>query len=286
MPTEFAISILAREGPLDGAALVVSTPLPSADLVAQGVVIRYAPLQALAGERGDLDFGDVQPAAALGRVVEDDPAQEPASRRHAQDVLEAATKGGIQVIHHRVDPPGVAIHALQQVAHEGDEIELTAVFGDRDRAAARFGFDRDEQIGRSGAPVLAVLPPRCTGVHRQWRSAVGQQLSRLLVDPHYGFLTPEWSGIRVQQVVHAPDVLLGELAHAPHQPAPGFEAVFFSNRRMVCRLMLAIADCCCAACAIRSNVQRLAPGGGAEHARAVTRASTSGPYWRGLKEDE
>jgi hypothetical protein len=127
MPTEFAISILAPKGPLDGAALVVAAPLPGADLVAQSVMVRYAPLQALASERSDLDFGDIQPASMLGRVVEDDPAQQLARCRHSQNVLEAATKVGIQVIHHQVDPPGVAVHALpQQVAHEGDEIELAA----------------------------------------------------------------------------------------------------------------------------------------------------------------
>src|ERR1700719_439200 len=282
MPTELPISIPAREGPLDGAALVVSTPLPGADFLAQGVVIRHAPLQALAGERGDFDFGDVQPAPVLGRVVEDDPAQQLASCWHAQDVLEAATKVGVQVIHDEMYAPGTAVDALQQVAHEHDEIELAAAFGDRDRAPARFGLDGDEQMGRSGAHVLVVLPQGCPGAHRQRRAAVGQQLSRLLVDAHHGFIAPERPGIQVQQVVHPPHVLLGELAHAPHQPAPRLEAVFFSSRRMVCRLMPAMADCRCAACANRSKVQRLAPAGGAEHAKAVICASTSGPYWRGL----
>lgn len=87
MPTEFAIGILSSEGPFDGASLVVAAALPSADLLAQGFVIRYAPLQALAGECSDLNFGDVEPAAVLGRMVEDDPAQQPASRWHAQNVL-------------------------------------------------------------------------------------------------------------------------------------------------------------------------------------------------------
>jgi len=45
---------------------VVPTPLPGVDLLAQGVAIRCAPLQALTGERGNLDFREVQPAAMLG----------------------------------------------------------------------------------------------------------------------------------------------------------------------------------------------------------------------------
>lgn len=115
----------------------------------------------------------------------------------------------------------------------------------------------------------------------QWGARIAQQLLGLFVRAHDRFLVLERLDIQRQQIVHPLPVLRSNKANAPHQPAPRFEAVFFGSRRIVSRLIGPIHACPCAACSSKTKVQRLAPAGGAERARAVTCASTSVSYCRG-----
>ena len=64
----------------------------------------------------------------------------------------------------------------------------------------------------------------------------------------------------------------------------GLRQFFFSSRRIVSRLIEPIAACFCAACSNNSSVQRVAPSGGSEQAKAVICASTSVSYSLGLPE--
>src|SRR6202022_3845159 len=90
------------------------------------------------------------------------------------------------------------------------------------------------------------------------------------------------ASIQIQQLVHAPAVLGGELANAPHQFAPGFEEVFFRIRRMVSRLIPFTGAGRRPASVSSATVQRCAPAGGVEQASAVTCASASARYRLGL----
>ena len=69
----------------------------------------------------------------------------------------------------------------------------------------------------------------------------------------------ERPGTQRKQIVHALPALRGQDTNAPHQFAPGLEAVFFSSRRMVSRLTGPIPARACAACSSKTKVQRLAP---------------------------
>src|SRR5258708_20891400 len=78
-----------------------------------------------------------------------------------------------------------------------------------------------------------------------------------------------------QHVVHPASVLLGQGTNTPHQLAPGFEEVFFSSRRTLSRLIWRICGWRRAAWVSNATVQRRAPWGGEEQAKAATSACAS-----------
>ena len=59
-----------RELPLDLALVGVGGVLPGGEFGVEGVEVGDAPVEALAGQDGQLDLGDVEPGAVAGRVVD------------------------------------------------------------------------------------------------------------------------------------------------------------------------------------------------------------------------
>lgn len=96
------------------------------------------------------------------------------------------------------------------------------------------GFDGDKDVAGAGPLILVVLFGRCSGLRGQVAAGLAQQLLAFLVQTDHRIVG---ASIQIDQLVHAPAVLGGELANAPHQLAPGIEEVFFRIRRMVSRLM-------------------------------------------------
>src|ERR1039458_5856591 len=74
---------------------------------------------------------------------------------------------------------------------------------------------------------------RGSGLRGQRAMSLAQQLLAFLVQTYHRLARIVGTSIQIQQLVHAPAVLCGELANAPHQFAPGFEEVFFRIRRML-----------------------------------------------------
>src|SRR6266545_4176889 len=234
-----------------------------------------------AGENADLDFSHVQPTGVFRGGVKLHPMQQPSCCLVAENVDEALAEVGVEIVQDQMNAPRGAVDALDQVSSEGHEVGLAAMLGHRDGAPSGLRTNGHEQVAGAVAHVLPVFASWRSRVHRQRFAAVGQQLGAFLVDTDHRFVAPHGSRIKRQQRVHPLAILGIEHAHTPHQPAPWFEAVFFSSRRIVSRLICSNPGWERAACASRSTVQRLTPAGGAEQASAVTRASTLVSYWRG-----
>src|SRR5208282_2176412 len=282
MLTQLAICVLPREGPREAAAFGVTALLPSGHFNSEQRAVWQASVKALAIKDPDFDFRHVEPAGVLRGVVEDDTAEQVSRRADAEHGLEADAKVGAEIVENQVDAPCVRVDVFEQVLDEGNEIDFGPVIGNLDHPSSALGFHRHEQIAGAGAGILVVLLRRRPRLHRQGSARIPEQLFALLVHADHRLLAPERPGIQCKQVVHALPVLRGQCTDAPHQLAPRLEAVFFSSRRMVSRLIGPIPACDCAACSSKTKVQRLAPGGGAEQAKAVICASTSVSYWRGL----
>jgi len=90
--------------------------------------------------------------------------------------------------------------------------------------------------------------------------------------------------VALNLVADAGDVIGVDLRDTPHLPAPGLEIVFLSMRRTVSRLTDCMPGSLRAARSSSAMVQRWRPLGGAEQARAITRASALVSYWRGRPE--
>src|SRR5450631_25828 len=279
--TELAIGVLTGERPLDGSALYVAPPLPFSHLFGEDLLVADSSVQALASEHRDLDFSHVQPATVLWRVVEDDPAQQLRGFAHAKNLDEALAEVRVEVVNDQMNSSRRAINDVDQVLNESDEVRLSPVVRDLGNPATALRFNSDEDVARTGSDVFVVLPPRCSRHHRQTGSALMQQLLALLVDADHRLVLTPGLGVQIEKVVHPLPILLGQRTDAPHQFSPGLEAVFFSNRRIVSRLMSCIPGRPRASRSSKTSVQRLAPTGGCEQASAVTSASTSVSYLRG-----
>src|SRR3989338_9049708 len=280
MPSHFYICILPRERPLDATLLRVPAQLPCIHFCDNRGLIRQAPIKALAVKNADFDFSHVEPTGMFRRVVKDNTSQQRLCFFDTEHFLEALAKMGIEVIHHQMDTSRRGINLLEQVLYESHEVGLGTMVG----SPPSFGLDRHEQVASARAVVLVILLRGRAGLNWQRRTRILEQLLALLVQTNDGFLRVERAGIKVEQVVHSLPVFLGQSANAPHHLAPWLEAVFFSSRRIVSRLIEPISACFCAACSSNSSVQRLAPSGGSEQAKAVICASTSVSYSRGLPE--
>ena len=229
MRAELPIRILPSEFPLDGSPLGVSSLLPCIDLGLQGFCGVNSPIQALTGEDADFDFGHVQPARVLGRVVELHSAQQPGGPALSQHVVEAFLEVDIQVVQNEVNATGLGACPREQVVDEGDEVNLSPALGDRDHAPSGLGLNGHEQVGGAMSRVLIVLLGRGLWCHGQRLAAVSDQLQALLVDADHWLGLAHWPSVQLQQAVHAPAVLLGQHSDAPHQPTPGFEVVFLAS---------------------------------------------------------
>ena len=268
MPSELSISVLAGERPLDATSIDVALMLPSVDLASHGVSIHQPPSEALALQDADLDLRHVEPTRMLWRVMKLHASQQCVGGRAAQHFLEARTEVGVEVVQNQMNLAGRGVGALEQLPYESDEIGRGSALGDLEHSASASGFYGHKHIAGSLADVFVIVFGGRAGLHGERRPAVSDQLLALLVDTDHGFLAAVGPRVQFQHIVHPPSVFLGQGADAPHQLAPGFEEVFFNSRRMLSRLISRIPGWRRAASVSNATVQRLAPGGGEEHAKA------------------
>jgi len=280
MARHLLVRILSSECPLDASVLPIAAPLPSIDFCGECGAVRQTPIKALAIKDADFDFSHVEPTGVPGRVVEYDAAQKCLRLLDAENFLEALAEVGIEVVQNQMDAARGGIDLFEQMPDEDDEIDLGTMVGNHDGSPSSLGFHCHEQIAGAGANVLVIQPHGRSGLDRQGRTRVFEQLLALLVQTDDRLPRSEWTGVEIEQVVHSLPIFLRQPADAPHQFAPRLDTVFFSSRRMVSRLIGPIPTC--ATCSSNSSVQRLAPAGGSEQAKAEICASTSVSYRSGL----
>src|SRR5450759_983621 len=282
MPAQLPICVPTRKAPLDAASSGVAPPLPRCHRGGEDSLLGGAARQALALQNTDFDLGHIQPARMLGRVVELDPTQQCRGGLHAEHFVEALAQMRVEVVQDQVDLADVGVPAAQHPADEVDEIDLGAPGSDLCEAPLTTGLDGNKDIAGTGPLILVILLGRYCGLRGQRATSLAQQLLAFLVQTNHRLARIVGTSIQIQQLVHAPAVLCGEFANAPHQLAPGFEEVFFRIRRMVSRLIVFIWGWRRAASVSSATVQRRAPDGGSEQASAVTCASACAGYRLGL----
>ena len=155
--TEFSASIASGEAPVDGNLSMITLCLPGLRLVDQGGIIRQTSLQALPAHGADLDFGHVQPAGMLGRVVKLQAVPNAIGLFRGKGIVKAGESVGVEVVHYHTDTFRMGIVHVDQLLHLGREVQLGAPLGYRHLAPASQRLDGDEDVRRALPPVLVVM---------------------------------------------------------------------------------------------------------------------------------
>src|SRR5215216_143257 len=95
---ELDAGIGGGELPADAPALGVAGGEPGSDLLGERLVIGDTRGQALAGQDAELDLGDVQPTAVLGRVMELQLGGEASGFGGREGLIERGRGVGVEVV--------------------------------------------------------------------------------------------------------------------------------------------------------------------------------------------
>ena len=107
--SEIHAGVVRGELPVDLALDAVSGRLPGRDLVAQDPEGGDAAVEALTDHDAELDLGDVEPTAVLGRVDELEAVPQGLGLGRRKGLVESAGAVGVQVVHHQCDSLGAGV---------------------------------------------------------------------------------------------------------------------------------------------------------------------------------
>src|SRR5687768_3662774 len=96
---ESSAGVAGGEVPLDLSLVGVGGVLPSGELGVEDVQIVDAPVEALAGQRGQLDLGDVEPGAVFGGVVDLQSLRQFSRLGGFERLVEGSDGVGVEVVH-------------------------------------------------------------------------------------------------------------------------------------------------------------------------------------------
>ena len=284
-------SVLSSELPVDLGLPVVAIPFPSVDLLAHDGEVGDASIQALAAESAQLDFGDIEPTAVLGGVVDLEAlGQRPGLLRRV-GLVQRLDPVCVQVIHDEHDALGLWIAFPEHAADSAGPILARAPFAGLGVAPAGQRLHFQEDL-RDSVPHVFVLPALgLAGPGWDLVADFPDQLLVGLVHAEDGPARCVRPGIDFQHVLHAGH----ECGIAPWRDPPvllqvRLEFRFFKIRWTVMGDTVGARPSSTAFSASRRTVQRRRPCGADEQASAIKRASNApsnvtsrGLRWRGLR---
>ena len=121
--------------------------------------------------------------------------------------------------HYDAELVGVGIVHIDQLAHADGEVLAGAPIGDLEPRPV--DVDRDKEVGRAVALVLAVVSVSLSGLRRDRHAPLADQLDRTFIEADHGSLGIMRLGIQIEQILHAGDVLAVDIGDAPHLLLPG-----------------------------------------------------------------
>src|SRR3954471_23430663 len=146
--------VAGGEVPVDLPLVGVDGVLPGGQLVVEDVEVVDPPVQALSGQGGQLDLGDVQPGAVFGGVVDLQPGGEAARLDRLERLVQGAERVGVEVVHDQDHRLGVGIVDGEQVIDLGGPVEPGAPGPGIHASAAGQRLDPDEDRAAAVPDVL------------------------------------------------------------------------------------------------------------------------------------
>ena len=158
---------------------------------------------------------------------------------------------------------------LHKSFHKLPVVFLGSSFSDIDNTFPGQRLKGDKHHTRPVSPVLVVLTADASGLHGDRSHHITYQLARPFIKAHDRPFGTVLMLIDVEDLLHAPDELRGQLPYAPLSPQVRFQVVFFRTLFTVWYEMSSTISNSTSLPAMRRKVQRLRPSGGSEQAKAV-----------------
>ncbi len=159
-------------------------------------------VEALPGEPGEFDLGDVEPGAVLGRVVQFQAGGQIAGLGGLERFVERAEGVGVQVVHDEHVTRRVGVVDGQQVVDLVRPVDPGPLAAGVDPASAVEGFDPHEDRAGPVADVLGALLQIVSGAGRDRVAGVPEELVRLLVHTHHRHRRIQPAVVDLQHVLH------------------------------------------------------------------------------------
>lgn len=200
---EFDAGVVAGELPDDFAFVGVGVGLPGGEFGVEQVEIVDASVQALAGESGQFDLGDVEPGPVFRGVVDLQAFGQRSRPGRLERFVQGSEGVGVQVVHNQHDPRGVGVVDLEEARDLGGPVNPGPPRAGIDPALPGEGFDPHEDRAGAVADVLRILFAVMAWAGWDRLPRVSEQLVGLLVHAHHRHIRVIRSVIDLQDVLHA-----------------------------------------------------------------------------------
>src|SRR3954469_10493918 len=197
----------------------------------------------------------------------------PSSLLRRKPLVERARPVRTKVVHHHPDALGLRITFIHEPLHLLGELLLRVPLGDRDVPPPRTSLAEGEEVRHPTSPVLIVEALCPSGLSRDGRARLRDELLTLLVEVNHPAQLVVGLGVEVEHLLHAGDVLRRDRRDTPLLLQPRLDPLFFSTRRTVSCEQLSASPHSTTRPASSRIVQRPRPSGAWLHASATSRAS-------------
>jgi hypothetical protein len=191
-------------------------------------LIREPSIQALGGERGELNLGHVQPTPFLGRIVELKALGPGKRSRRRQYLIERAGRMRIQIILDQPDAVNSRIMQAQEVLQKVRIIDRSASRPGLHVAKPSVGLERQQDTAGAVALIFIIHAPGLSRLHGERDQDIAQQLTRTLIITEQRRAGVIRAGVLIKDIFQVPEILAGNLPEAPAPIQPGFEGIFLT----------------------------------------------------------
>ncbi len=181
-----------------------------------------------------VQFGHVQPAAVVRRVMQLQLGGESSGFSGGERRIERGGRVGVELIHHQHDAVDVRILDVDQVLDAAGEIEPGALRADQHGALPLERFKRQNEIDHATPDILGIMPRWATRCGQTRRPHLAQQLATRFIETDNRPCRIVRALVDGQHILPMPNELrICRGREAPLLAQVGFELVFLSVWRTV-----------------------------------------------------
>lgn len=142
----------------------------------EGLLVGDTPVKTLRGEKTQLGFGHVQPAAVLGGIVDLEALDQAARFGGREGLVQRSWAMGVEVVLHQDDFVGGREVNVREVGERLGVVDRRTPIGHFHMPPTLERGEHHEQIGGAVAFIFIVKPRRPTRLHRHRHARLGNQL--------------------------------------------------------------------------------------------------------------